>query len=46
MIIYDLHVIGVPLKPDKTEAPLIVDSNKVLPLPVATECDFPVALLV
>ena len=38
MIVYDLHVVGVSFEPDKTESPLIVDSNTVLPLPVATEC--------
>ena len=38
MIVHDLHVVGVSLKPDKTETPLIIDSNTVLPPPVPTEC--------
>jgi hypothetical protein len=31
MIIHDLNVIGVPVSPNKADAPLIVDANAVLP---------------
>ncbi len=38
MIVHNFYVIGVPLEPDKTETPLIIDPNTVLSLPLATQC--------
>ena len=30
MIIHDFHFVGIPLAPDKTDAPLVVDADAVL----------------
>lgn len=38
MIVDDLHVIGISVKPNKTQSPLIVYPDTVLPFPVATQC--------
>jgi hypothetical protein len=38
MIVNDLHVIGISVEPNKTQTPLIVDPNTVLPFPVAAQC--------
>ena len=35
MVIDNLHIVGIPVSPDKTDAPLIVDANTVLPFSVA-----------
>jgi hypothetical protein len=35
MVIHDLHVVGVALAPYEADAPLVVDSDAVLTLPVA-----------
>jgi hypothetical protein len=35
MVIHYLHVIGVAVSPDETDAPLIVDANALLPFSVA-----------
>ena len=35
MIVNDLHIVGVPVVPDETDAILIVDSNAVLAAKVA-----------
>jgi len=37
MIIHNLNVIGVPVSPNKTDTPLLVDPNAVLPFPVSVE---------
>lgn len=37
MIVNDLDVVGVCAFPPKTHAPLVVDSNAVLPLAIAAE---------
>ena len=38
MIIHDLNIICTCLLPTKTDAPLIVDPNTVLPGPISFEC--------
>ena len=35
MVIDNLHIVGIPVAPDKADAPLIVDANTVLPFSVA-----------
>jgi len=35
VVIDNLHIVGIPVAPDKTDAPLIVDANTVLPFSVA-----------
>lgn len=37
MIIHDLYFVSIAIAPDKTNPPLIIDSDGVLALPVATE---------
>ena len=37
VIVDDFHVIAVAIAPDKTVAPLIIDSDRVLPFPVSSE---------
>jgi len=37
VIVDDFHVIAVAIAPDKTVAPLIIDSDRVLPLPVSSK---------
>src|SRR3989338_8542988 len=37
MIICDFHFVGVATTPDKADSPLVVDSNRVLPFPVASQ---------
>ena len=38
VIIHDLNLIGVTLQPDKTNAPLLINTNAVLPFPIALQC--------
>ena len=38
MIVNDLHVIGISVKPNETQTPLIVYPDAVLPFPDATQC--------
>jgi len=35
VVIDNLHIVGIPVAPDKADAPLIVDANTVLPCSVA-----------
>jgi hypothetical protein len=35
MIVYNLHVIGVSFAPAKTDSPLVIDANAVLPSAVS-----------
>ena len=37
VVVYDLHVVGVPTLPPKAHPPLIVDPDTVLPLPVSLQ---------
>ena len=37
MVINNLHIVDVPVAPNKADAPLIVDANTVLPFSVAFE---------
>ena len=37
MIVDDFYVIAVAIAPDKTDAPLIIDSDRVLPFPVSSK---------
>ena len=37
VIINDFHVVAVAVTPDKTDSPLLVDPNRVLPFPVASQ---------
>jgi hypothetical protein len=38
MVVHDFNINGITIYPDKTDSPLIVDSNTVLSLPVSTKC--------
>ena len=38
MIIDDFHIVAMALTPDKTDSPLIIDPNRVLPFPIASQC--------
>jgi hypothetical protein len=42
VIIHNLRFVRVPFPPNKTETPLVVDPNAVLPLPVAAQCLQPI----
>jgi hypothetical protein len=35
VVIDNLHIVGIPVTPDKADAPLIIDANAVLPFSVA-----------
>jgi len=35
VVIDNLHLVGIPIAPDKTDSPLVVDANTVLPFSVA-----------
>jgi hypothetical protein len=37
MIIHNLNVVGIPVMPNKADAPLIVDADAVLSFPVLVE---------
>jgi hypothetical protein len=37
VVIDNLHIIGIPVAPDKADAPLIIDANTVLPFSLAFE---------
>jgi hypothetical protein len=37
MIIDDFHIVAMALTPDKTDSPLIIDPNRVLPFPIASQ---------
>lgn len=37
MVVDDFYVIAVAIAPDKTDAPLIIDSDRVLPFPVSSK---------
>ncbi len=43
MIVHELNVIGVPVAPDKADAPLLVDADRMLSAPLAGERLQPVA---
>jgi hypothetical protein len=43
MIVHDLHVVSVPIFPHKTNAPLIIDADAVLPFAVSLQRVKPVA---
>jgi hypothetical protein len=38
VIIDDFHFITMAFTPNKTDAPLIVDPNRMLPFPIASQC--------
>ena len=38
MIVDDFHIVAMALTPDKTDPPLIIDANRVLPFPIASQC--------
>lgn len=38
MIVDDFHMVAMAVTPDKTDSPLIIDPNRVLPFPVASQC--------
>ncbi len=38
MVIHNLDLIGVTFEPDKTNAPLFINANAALPLPIALQC--------
>ncbi len=37
VIVHDLDVVRVPVSPHETETPLVVDTDAVLPLPLAAQ---------
>jgi len=37
MVVHNLHVIGIGFDPAEADPPLLVDSNAVLPQPIASE---------
>ena len=43
MIIHDLDLVGVPITPDETNPPLVIDANAVLSGPVSRQRFQPVA---
>src|SRR6266446_1848278 len=38
VIVDDFHIVAMALTPDKTDSPLIIDPNRVLPFPIASQC--------
>jgi hypothetical protein len=38
MVVNDLNVLCAPITPDEAETPLVVDTNAMLPFPVAMQC--------
>ena len=38
VIIDDFHIIAMAITPNKTDSPLIIDTNRVLPFPTASQC--------
>jgi len=34
VIINDFHILGIPIDPPKTNSPLVVDSDAILPFPI------------
>ena len=38
MIIDDFHFVTIAVAPNKTDSPLIVDANRVLPFTIASQC--------
>ncbi len=38
MIIHDFHVVGIAFAPNKTDAPLVIDADAVLPFSIAFQC--------
>lgn len=38
MIVDDFHIVTMALTPYKTDSPLIIDPNRVLPFPIASQC--------
>jgi hypothetical protein len=38
VIVDDFHIVAMALTPDKTGSPLIIDPNRVLPSPIASQC--------
>ncbi len=43
MVIHDLNIVSIPLPPNKADAPLVVDSNAVLPAATAMQRFEPIA---
>jgi hypothetical protein len=43
MIVDDLYVVSVSLSPHKTNAPLVIDTDAVLPFAVSCQCMKPIA---
>jgi len=43
MIIDDFHVIGTAVRPSETDAPLLVDADRVLALPISRQLLQPIA---
>jgi hypothetical protein len=37
VVVHDLNVVGISITPHKTKTPLVVDSDTVLPLPLAAQ---------
>jgi hypothetical protein len=37
MIVDNFHIVSVPIMPDKTDAPLLIDANRVLALAISAE---------
>jgi hypothetical protein len=38
MIIDDFHIVAMAATPDKTDSPLVIDANRVLSFPAASQC--------
>jgi hypothetical protein len=38
VIVDDFDIVAMALTPDKTDSPLIIDPNRVLPFPIASQC--------
>jgi hypothetical protein len=38
VIVDDFHIVAMAVTPDKTDSPLIIDPNGVLPFPIAPQC--------
>ena len=43
MVIDDLNLVGIPITPDETNSPLVIDADAVLPSPVAVQGFQPVS---
>ena len=38
VIIDDFHTIAMAITPNRTDSPLLIDANRVLPFPTASQC--------